>query len=630
MSIPSREKLAELFAELRRIEEHRSTKGEKQIMKTYQEMLTDLRGFLGNEYAKYAEDDVLTYSILARKNQYARFLEEVQKEINIKAKDVNETITKTVTEMYDTAYKGMVNAVAVASNDVQLATMLSGVTLTSAQVIKAAVNNPVSKLTLSKTLEKNRKQIIYNIKSTITNGLMNGDRMSTMARKIQNDVDMNYRKAMLIARTEVHRVRETGHNDAANAIDNTLAEADSDYRMVKIWKSMRDEKVRKTNKADHRKMNGQVVLQEEDFELGRGVTAPCPGQSGTAYNDCNCRCYVSHDLMSDEEFFKATGRHFKKVEKPKKKTAEPNTAQISAENFPTAFNQKTAKKQTKKFVDYVNSIEGADRDMLNIYNNMGKMENIERNGIPFKISYTKSGHAVGYGYRGSTGALTEVKVKIPKLDGDNIAGAAQTTAHELGHYIDLLMRSDASRHGNWISTTKNMSRAINNNREGISDKVSALFKGSNLKCKELRESITQKYQKKIAEYKQKNADVIANVYSNYSAYQQYQKGLKKIYSECDEEIDYTIRNELNGVNSLQDIYDALSKGKYRDTGVVRYGHGSKYYRSEESQIHEIWANYCSLSLTRPDLIELLKQDKPELIEALEEIKAEVIKKVGDM
>jgi len=310
MTVPDRAKLAELFAEMQRIEEHRSVTAEKEIQQAYKAILKDLREFLGVEYAKYAEDDVLTYSILAQKNEYARFLEEVQKMINSKYKKVNEIITETVTGMYSMAYQGMVTAVSTAANDAQLKMLLSGITLVSAEVVKAAVNNSVSKLTLSKTLEKNRKQIIYNIKSTITNGLMNGDRMSTMASKIQNDVGMNYRKATLIARTEVHRVRETGHNDAANAIDNTLAEAESDYRMVKVWKSMRDERVRRTNKADHRKMNGQVVLQEEDFDLGRGVTAPCPGQSGTAYNDCNCRCYVSHDLMNDEEFFKATGRHF--------------------------------------------------------------------------------------------------------------------------------------------------------------------------------------------------------------------------------------------------------------------------------------------------------------------------------
>lgn len=651
MAIPSRTKLARYFAELQRIEEHRSLTAEKQIQKLYKEMLTNLQGFLGVEYSKYAEDDVLTYTTLARKGEYARFLEEVQAKVNYISPKVNKVITDTVKSIYKTAYEGMVNAVSKSANDEELSKLLSGINLTPAQVIKAAVNNPVNKLTLSKTLENSRKQIVYNIKSTVTNGLMNGDRMTTMARKIQNDVDQNYRKAMLIARTEVHRVRETGHNDASGAIDNTLATADSDYRMVKIWKSMRDSAVRKTNKADHRKMDGQVVLQDEDFDLGRGVKAPCPGQSGKAYHDCNCRCYVSHDLMNDEEFFKATGRHFKEVKKPKepakpvespnqveptdepKNVTEPKAdkkVKVSASNFPDTFNKGTAKKQTQKFVDYVNSLDDADSDMLSIYNSIGKMENIESNGIPFKVSYGKSGHAVGYSYNYS-GNLVKANIKIPKLDGDNITGAAQTTAHELGHYIDMLMRSDANKHGDWISTSGKMKTAIESSRSGISDKVSTLFKSTNEKIKEIRTGVTSRYKAKIEKFKSDNAAIFDNWrIGDLTAYKKYEKGLKSLYTECEDVIDYETRNEMNGINALQDIYDALSAGQYRDTGVVKYGHGSKYYRDKESQIHEIWANYSSLSLTRPDLIKLLKDDKPELVAALDEIKAEILKKVGGM
>jgi hypothetical protein len=639
MSIPSRARLARYYAELQKIEDHRSLTAERNIQKLYKEMLTNLQGFLGTEYAKYSEDDVLTYAILARKGEYARFLEEVQSKVNGIVPSVNKEITKTVKEVYRLAYEGMVNAVANSVNDADLAKRLSGIHLTNAKVIKAAVKNPVDKLTLNNVLEKNRKQIVYNIKSTITNGLMNGDRMSTMARKIQDDVEQNYRKAMLIARTEVHRVRETGHDDSSNSIDDVLKSEDYDYRMVKIWRSKQDSATRRTSKANHVNMHMQTVLQDEEFDLGNGVTAPCPGKSGKAYHDCNCRCRVSRKLMSDDEFFQATGRHFKNVEKPKKEkkqekpaleTKETEKQQISFDNFPTTFKQKTAKKQTQKFVDYVNSIDGADSDMIKIYDSIGKIENIERNGVPFKVSYTKSGHSVGYGYRRSNGALTEVKVKIPKLDGDDITGAAQTTAHEMGHYIDLLMRSDADKYNDWISTRHGMGAAIDKSRRGISDEISELFKRTNEQIKEIRKEVKDRYAATIATYKAENADVVSNMFSDYTSYKKYQKGLKKLYDECEDVIDYEVRNKIGGVNSLQDIYDALSKGSYRNNGVVTYGHGARYYSKEENQIHEIWANYCALSLTRPDLIEMLKADKPELVAVLETIKAEILKRIGEL
>lgn len=653
MAIPSRTKLARYFAELQRIEEHRSAYRERQIKKLYKELLTDLQGFLGVEYAKYAVDDALTYSTLAQKGEYARFLEEVQARVNKILPQVNAEITETVKEMYKTAYEGMVNAVSRSVNDEELSKLLGGIHLTQPQVIKAAVNNPVAKLTLSKTLKKNRKQIVYNIKQTVTNGIMNGDRMTTMASKIQQDLEMNERKAMNIARTEVHRVIETGHNDASNELDKSLVNSGSQYRLVKIWKTMRDSSVRRTAKADHTKMDGQMVLQDEDFDLGN-AKAPCPGQSGKAFHDCNCRCKARVDLLSDDEFFQATGRHFPNKKEPKKEPKKkpkkeepkqttpvtepkkviepkkPTKFKVSANNFPDAFNQKTAKKQTQKFVDYVNGLDNADSDMLNIYNSIGKMENIASNGIPFKVSYGKSGHAVNHVYNRYTGKLVEASIKIPKLDGDDITGAAQTTAHELGHYIDMLLRSDANKHGDWISTSGKMKTAIESSRAGISDKVSSLFKATNEKISGIRKRVTGRYKAIIEKYKNDNADIIKNMFSNPKAYKDFSKKYKALYTECEDVIDYETRNEMNGINALQDIYDALSAGRYRDTGVVKYGHGSKYYRSVESQIHEIWANYCSLELTRPDLIKLLKEDKPELVAALDEIKAEILKKVGEM
>lgn len=317
MAIPNRKKLAEYFAQLRRVEKSRSAKAEKNIQLIYKEMLQNLREFLGVQYAKYAEDDALTYSALASKGRYARFLEEVQQQVDGIIPKVNREIISTVTEMYETSYQGMVRAVSRSANNKELEERLKGLTLTRPEVIKAATTNPVAGLTLSSTLEENRKKIIYDINKNVTIGIMNGDRMSTMANRIKSSVDENYRKAMLIARTEVHRVRETGHNDAAMDIDNALSSS-TEYRLVKTWKNMQDNAVRRTELANHWVMEGKTVLMDEEFDLGNGVFAPCPGQSGTAYNDCNCRCYLSHDLVSDAEFFELTGRHFTTVPIPER------------------------------------------------------------------------------------------------------------------------------------------------------------------------------------------------------------------------------------------------------------------------------------------------------------------------
>ena len=61
-------------------------------------------------------------------------------------------------------------------------------------------------LTLKDTLEKHRKDIIYAIKRDIGVGLSNGDRYTTMARRISKNLDGDYKKSIRIVRTEAHRV----------------------------------------------------------------------------------------------------------------------------------------------------------------------------------------------------------------------------------------------------------------------------------------------------------------------------------------------------------------------------------------------------------------------------------------
>ena len=55
----------------------------------------------------------------------------------------------------------------------------------------------------------------------------------------------------------------------------------------------------------------------------------------------------------------------------------------------------------------------------------------------------------------------------------------------------------------------------------------------------------------------------------------------------------------------------------------------KYYSSLDNQASEIIANYGQLKIMRPDLVELLKQDKPKLVEALDSLIDDMLKKVGD-
>ena len=310
-----------------------------------------------------------------------------------------------------------------------------------------------------------------------------------------------------------------------------------------------------------------------------------------------------------------------KAKKEIKQVAE----ELKIDNFPDVFKAKGELKNTQALVDYINGLEGADANVVALYNSMAKLETIENNGIPFKISHGKN-HAVSTSTYTLTGNLADVKLTIPKLQGENLAGQVNTTLHEEMHLMDLYGRKDPSKSGNWFSTSRTaLMDVFKSTSDSISDEVADLFAEHKKEYRRVRDEVNAKYQNLISEL---NNSVMDKTFQGSLA--DYKKQYNKLVSAMNDERDYMARNIMGGgIGNLEDIYDALSGGVFRDKGTVMYGHGSSYYRSQESRVHETIANYAALSITRPDLIELLKADKPDLVVELDATIVEFLKKVGD-
>lgn len=129
---------------------------------------------------------------------------------------------------------------------------------------------------------------------------------------------------------------------------------------------------------------------------------------------------------------------------------------------------------------------------------------------------------------------------------------------------------------------------------------------------------------------QRPLGILIVIYSDEKLKEQYRSGVidwkkynslfKKLQKEVNEEADNKRRALFGGgVSGLQDIYDAVSKGTFRDTGQVTYGHGSAYYtdrRRTNPNCSESLANYASLCIGHPELIDILAEDYPEIVTAL--------------
>jgi len=325
------------LVQARRIAEHREEGAEEAIRKEFKKLLKSLKSYIADVHEKYAgEDGTLTFADLQKAGYDARFLEEIERRIAVATPKVAKELHQLVEDTYDLSYKAMIEGVEKAMEGADLGETFADAVAITPEQIKKVVQNPV----MDVALEKNHRDIVYDIKRAVAVGLMNGDRYNTIAQKITVALDKEtgpYKNALLIARTEAHRVREAGNNDAAVAVDKELQNGTTGMREVKTWKTMKDERVRPqyvrkrksgwskgfSNKgANHMKLEGQTVLADEMFDLKDGNKAPCPGMSGVAGHDCNCRCYASYEMMTDAEFFAKTGRHFPGWKGEEKKEAE--------------------------------------------------------------------------------------------------------------------------------------------------------------------------------------------------------------------------------------------------------------------------------------------------------------------
>lgn len=492
---------------------------------------------------------------------------------------------------------------------------------------------------------------VAKLKKTITQEISRGIASSLpyreIARNIGNVSGAPLSRAKTIARTEGHRIQQMSTVDAQQAAKAKGAD------VLKQWDATLDGRTRES----HRRVDGEI--RELDAKFSNGLMFP-GDPNGSAAEVVNCRCTSNtrarwalgeeelQTLKDRAEFFgldktknfeeykgkyltaskKVASQATKAVANPDK-SSNINNIELDLDNFSDAFTGKTAeKKNTQMLINYVNSLPNADQRTLELYNSIGKIDKFSENGISFSITHTKN-HAVTASYRVSSGEIVEVKLNVPKLSGSNLAGQVGTTLHEQMHLIDLMLRDDPTKYGRHFSASNQALQEIVQKSSGtIGNDVLELFKKFNEENKTLRATLQAEYDNAIDALKQQ---FLPNgVFGAGANYKSYKKAADKAWKDIMEtKYDYESRNLLGGgICDLQDIYDALSGGMYRDNGTVLYGHGSRYYSSVDSRIDEIIANYGALSVTRPDLIDMLREDDPDLVSALEETIDEMRKKVA--
>ena len=126
-----------------------------------------------------------------------------------------------------------------------------------------------------------RKDLAWNrrhIASAITQGVLQGESMDKVARRVRSVADMDYRASMRTARTAMTSAQNAGRMDAYRRAQGM------GVHVRKQWFATLDRRTRHS----HRRLDGEVVGMDESFS--NGLRYPGDPESGRGSEVYNCRC----------------------------------------------------------------------------------------------------------------------------------------------------------------------------------------------------------------------------------------------------------------------------------------------------------------------------------------------------
>lgn len=483
-------------------------------------------------------------------------------------------------------------------------------------LIQKTLDYPWSGAMFSDRLWQDKERLGRNLRVGLTQSMILGEGIPQITDRINKGIDTARYNAERVARTETKRVTYCAHDDVYK--DTGVEELR--YRCANGG----DSRTCQYCRAD----NGKVFKRGEEPTLPRHP---------------NCRCVyipVVSDTFEDNELNELTGsvrgaenyekwreaeakkqEEVKPVEKVNTKTVEkelkenptPVPEQIKLTDYPQAFYAtKPEAKNTQALLDYMNSKTSTDPNVVALYTKMDKLCDGLSDEVVLKVTHGE--HRVKRSWNKNFDYV--VDVGIPKIN-PNYIGTYDTNLHEEMHFLDMLItvkdNKDKLPSNMFSQSYKPLIEAFDKATPVIGERAKKLFEDFAKECdiiyKKQQETFDTKHEKLKEQYRSGEID-----------WKKYNSLFKKLQKEVNEEADNNRRALFGGgVSGLQDIYDAVSKGTFRDTGQVTYGHGSAYYtdrRRTNPNCSESLANYASLCVGHPELIDILAEDYPEIVTAL--------------
>lgn len=483
-------------------------------------------------------------------------------------------------------------------------------------LIQKTLDYPWSGAMFSDRLWQDKERLGRNLRVGLTQSMILGEGIPQITDRINKGIDTVRYNAERVARTETKRVTYCAHDDVYK--DTGVEELR--YHCANGG----DSRTCQYCRAD----NGKVFKRGEEPTLPRHPNCRCvyiPVVSDTfednELNDLtrsvrgaeNYEKWREAEAKKQEEVKPVEKVNTKTVEKELKENPTPVPEQIKLTDYPQAFYAtKPEAKNTQALLDYMNSKISTDPNVVALYTKMDKLCEGLSDEVVLKVTHGE--HRVKRSWNRNFEYVLDVG--IPKINPKYI-GTYDTNLHEEMHFLDMLItvkdNKDKLPSNMFSQSYKPLIEAFDKATPVIGERAKKLFEDFAKECdiiyKKQQETFDTKHEKLKEQYRSGEID-----------WKKYNSLFKKLSKEVNEEADNERRALFGGgVSGLQDIYDAVSKGTFRDTGQVTYGHGSAYYtdrRRTNPNCSESLANYASLCVGHPELIDILAEDYPEIVTAL--------------
>lgn len=489
--------------------------------------------------------------------------------------------------MYDLTYQGI--PITVPINQKKVVTAIQTDTKLSSKKYKG---NPL-KGRLAEDVDRLKLSIRAELSRSVANGASWNEVAVKIATGMNNPFDKAYRDALLIARTEGHRIQQTAQLEACQTAKDKGAD------VVKQWDATLDGKTRPA----HREADGQIRELDEDFDVG-GEKMKAPAVGGSAKNVCNCRCGLLQRARwaLDEDELKTLQERAEFFGLDKSQSFDDFKQKYlqlpkDADTIKIRPNSKYTGHPDCKLAKAL----GADdyERMLKVMDENCPEPTVRKLWDMFEEEIDGDFQFKGHEY--CSGSRIYVNV-ARDAKGSDWQKPFQVVCHESGHMIDskskkLGQTTNGWRYGWGVSSTYKGGIFQQTLKKEIMDRIDAIDKVMKAEYKAHKDD---------HDWLQKNGyiDWWSNTPSKYSK--------SRAYHAFEQEIRSIPRSARGDIS---DIVEGATKGKVKGG----FGHGNSYWKDDENLALEAFAEMTDSTLTNPENLEQIKKYVPQSYEIYLEI-----------